>query len=127
MTRHTIQIRISTVQEERARYRDWIRMISIGMNSVIKFRLYIPCESELPTVEKIVQHNFSGKPHYLLNAEDVRYSPICYSNPFRQIEISSFPKELQEELNSMPISQQVAILKSPVLQKKYFPQYCNDN
>ena len=47
-----------------------------------------------------------------------------YQNPFRQIDVSSFPPDLQQKLQKLPFMTQIAILKDPALQQKYFPEYC---
>ena len=47
-----------------------------------------------------------------------------YHNPFRDHDLSSFPLDLRQRLAQFPIVTQIAILKNPELQLRYFPEYC---
>ena len=48
-----------------------------------------------------------------------------YRNPFREIDMSSFPAELRQRLQELPVPTQIAILRDAKLQQKFFPEYCH--
>ena len=58
------------------------------------------------------------------NARPTSPPEITYMNPFRLQDVSLFPLDLQQRLAQLPIIKQIAILKHPELQEKYFPEYC---
>lgn len=84
--------------------------------------LHIIEEDEM--MENKVSHSFYGNAHYSSDYHPTSTTKIIYSNPFREYDLSSFPEDLLQQLNRFPILQQIAILKDPQLQQKYFPEYC---
>lgn len=48
-----------------------------------------------------------------------------YRNPFRELDVASFPLDFQRRLKEFPFLTQIAILKNPELQKRFFPEYCS--
>ena len=84
--------------------------------------LHIIEEDEM--MENKVSHSFYGNAYYSSDYHPTSTTKIIYSNPFREYDLSSFPEDLLQQLNRFPILQQIAILKDPQLQQKYFPEYC---
>ena len=116
---HCILIR----REWRIRWSKKERIISIIVYSLLFHSLYIQNESTDTTL--VEKRNFKGNPHCLLQFQNSGNSGACYKNPFREYNLSAFPQDLLDELSTFPFLQQIAILKDPCLQRKYFPQYCN--
>ena len=77
----------------------------------------------------VSQADLDSTHHFIYNSGKVTgtTSVSIYENPFRQIDVSSFPLDLQQRLQQLPIMTQIAILKDPALQQKYFPEYCYPN
>ena len=99
------------------------KTISFFMYFCLFFSLYIQNESD----DNMESENksFKGSAHHLIQVQDYQYSSSLYRNPFREFDLSSFPKDLLDELSKFPFLQQIAILRDPYLQQKYFPQYCS--
>lgn len=77
----------------------------------------------------VSQADLDSAHHFIYNSGRVTgtTSVSLYENPFRRIDVSSFPLDLQQRLQQLPIMTQIAILKDPALQQKYFPEYCYPN
>lgn len=67
-----------------------------------------------------------GSPHFSSSETSFTLNGSIYSNPFREYDLASFPPDLQIELEKLPIIKQIAILRDPNLQMKYFPQFCSN-
>lgn len=93
------------------------------IHSILTNSLYIHNEDDfLPENTKT---NFVGTSHQIIPHSNSGNFGKKYLNPFREYDISSFPKDLQEQLEQFSVLQQIAILRDPKLQQRYFPQYCN--
>ncbi|KAK8794406.1 hypothetical protein WA171_003529 [Blastocystis sp. BT1] len=76
--------------------------------------------SAYETVIQPTAHRLTGE----AGSSNQKPSWSVYHNPFREHDISSFPLDLRQRLAQFPIVTQIAILKSPELQLRYFPEYC---
>lgn len=63
----------------------------------------------------VSQADLDSTHHFIYNSGKVTgtTSVSIYENPFRQIDVSSFPLDLQQRLQQLPIMTQIAILKVP--------------
>lgn len=88
------------------------------------YSLYI--SEEIKDTDYVRKRSFMGSPHYSSSGPSSAQNCSNYSNPFREYDIASFPPDLQMELERFPITKQIAILRDPYLQMKYFPQFCGN-